>query len=72
MKAPYLNFNKADPLVVPPSGKTNNGAYLPVVSINCYLYTIVSIAFYLFSVVPPLGKYIESTISPRVPIKGAV
>jgi len=56
MKAPYLNLRRADPFVVPPSGKTNKGAYLPVVSINVYLCIIVSIAFYLFSDVPPLGK----------------
>jgi len=37
MNAPYLNLRRADPLVVPPSGNTNKGAYLPVVSINVYL-----------------------------------
>jgi len=56
MKAPYLNLRRADPFVVPPSGKTNKGAYLPVSSIKVYLCIIVSIAFYLFSDVPPLGK----------------
>tara|TARA_B110000285_G_C15070234_1_gene587489 strand:+ start:632 stop:802 length:171 start_codon:yes stop_codon:yes gene_type:complete len=56
MKAPCLNLRRADPLVVPPSGNTNNGAYLPVDSINVYLCIIVSIAFYLFSDVPPRGK----------------
>lgn len=56
INAPYLNFSKAEPLVVPPSGNTNNGAYFPVVSIKFYLSIIVSIAFYLFSEEPPLGK----------------
>ena len=33
---------------------------------------MVSMASCLFSGVPPLGKYMESTTSPKVPIKGAV
>jgi|APCry1669190327_1035288.scaffolds.fasta_scaffold18612_1 hypothetical protein len=40
INAPFLNFNKEDPFVVPPSGNISKGKYLPVLSIRSYLSLI--------------------------------